>query len=57
MNSDPHPPAPDDRRDVLEPATVVEDMASAVSRVRRMAMNVFKGDAALFTDGTRESPA
>ena len=55
MDCDPDPPAPDDSRDV-EPATVVEDMASAVGRVRRMAMTVFEGDAALFTDGPQESP-
>jgi tRNA C32,U32 (ribose-2'-O)-methylase TrmJ len=37
-------------RDVVEPATVVEDMASAIGRVRRMAATVFEGDAALFAD-------
>lgn len=51
MNGDPDAAAPAQSRDVLEPATVVEDMASAVGRVRRMAMTVFKGDAALFADG------
>ena len=54
MNCDPDPPAPDESRDV-QPAAVVEDMASAVSRVRRMVMTVFEGDAALFTDGAEES--
>ena len=52
--------APDDAslgdRDVLEPATVVEDMASAIERVRRMATTVFQGDAALFADGSDEAP-
>jgi hypothetical protein len=56
MNCDPDAAASDETRDVLEPATVVEDMASAVGRVRRLAMDVFKGDAALFADGTQESP-
>lgn len=55
MNCDPDPPAPDDSRDV-EPATVVEDMASAVGRVRRMVTTLFEGDAALFTDRPEESP-
>ena len=56
MNCDPDAAAPDETRDVLEPATLVEDMASAVERVRRLAMTVFKGDAALFADGPHESP-
>lgn len=55
MNCDFDSPAPDEGRDVLEPATVVQDMASAVGRVRRMAMTVFEGDAALFTDRARGS--
>jgi len=56
MNCDPDAAASDETRDVLEPATLVEDMASAVRRVRRLAMNVFKGDAVLFADGTHEGP-
>jgi hypothetical protein len=56
MNCDPDAAASDETRDVLEPATLVEDMASAVGRVRRLAMNVFKGDAALFADGPHEGP-
>jgi hypothetical protein len=36
---------------VVEPSTVVEAMASAVDRVRRMARTVFEGDAALFAEG------
>jgi hypothetical protein len=36
--------------DLLEPAAVVEDMASAIERVRRMATTVFQGDAALFAE-------
>jgi len=36
--------------DVVEPSRVVEAMASAVDRVRRMALTVFSGDAALFED-------
>jgi hypothetical protein len=46
--------APD--RDLPEPATVVQDMASAVERVRRMATTVFQGDAALFANGSPEGP-
>lgn len=56
MNCDPDAAASDETRDAFEPATVVEDMASAVERVRRLAMNVFRGDAALFADGPPESP-
>jgi hypothetical protein len=40
--------------DLVEPSRVVEAMASAVNRVRRMATNVFSGDAALFADRSRE---
>lgn len=51
--------APDDGSvgdgDLLEPAAVVEDMASAIERVRRMATTVFQGDAALFADGSSEA--
>lgn len=36
--------------DVVEPSRVVEAMASAVDRLRRMASTVFSGDAALFED-------
>jgi tRNA C32,U32 (ribose-2'-O)-methylase TrmJ len=43
-------------QDPFEAATVVEDMASAVERVRRMAATVFQGDAALFADGPYEAP-
>jgi hypothetical protein len=56
LNRDPDAAAPDESRDEVEPASLVEDMASAVGRVRRMAMTVFKGDAALFADGVQESP-
>ena len=42
-------------RDLVEPASVVEAMASAVSRVRRMAATVFSGDAALFDDAADEA--
>lgn len=41
--------------DLLEPAAVVEDMASAIERVRRMATTVFQGDAALFADGSHNA--
>jgi hypothetical protein len=43
-------PSPDTLGEVVEPSRVVEAMASAVDRVRRMATTVFKGDAALFAD-------
>ncbi len=43
-------------RDGLEPATVVDDMASAIGRLRRMATTVFEGDAALFADPAPEGP-
>jgi hypothetical protein len=45
---------PDTTVDLVEPSRVVEAMASAVDRVRRMATNVFKGDAALFADRSGE---
>jgi hypothetical protein len=35
---------------VVEPSRVVEAMAAAVDRLRRMAATVFRGDAALFED-------
>jgi hypothetical protein len=41
--------------EVVEPSSVVEAMASAVERVRRMAATVFIGDAALFDDATDEA--
>src|SRR5687768_15121609 len=41
--------------EVVEPSSVVEAMASAVERVRRMAATVFRGDAALFDDTTDEA--
>lgn len=50
MNIPPGSEEPVRDRDLLEPATVVEDMASAVDRVRRMARTVFHGDAALFAE-------
>jgi hypothetical protein len=40
----------EDTVDLVEPSSVVEAMASAVDRVRRMAATVFRGDAALFDD-------
>jgi hypothetical protein len=40
--------------ELVEPSRVVEAMASAVERVRRMATNVFSGDAALFDDESGE---
>jgi hypothetical protein len=49
-------PTSDSTWDVVEPSSVVEAMASAVDRVRRMAATVFKGDAALFDDSTDEAP-
>jgi hypothetical protein len=55
MSSDPDA-ASGGERDLVDPATVVEDMASAVERVRRMATTVFNGDAALFADGSDETP-
>jgi hypothetical protein len=39
-------------RDLVDPATVVAAMASAVEHVRQLAATVFKGDAALFGDPT-----
>jgi hypothetical protein len=42
--------------DYVEPAAVVRAMACAVERVRRMAVNVFNGDAALFADARRQTP-
>lgn len=56
MNCDPDAVVPDESRDALEPAAVVKDMASAVGRVRRMAMTVFTGDAALFAEGAQGTP-
>lgn len=47
--------ASDTTGDVVEPSSVVEAMASAVDRVRRMAVTVFRGDAALFGDATDEA--
>jgi len=41
--------------EVVEPSSVVDAMASAVDRVRRMAATVFRGDAALFDDSTDEA--
>ena len=41
--------------EVVEPSSVVEAMASAVERVRRMAATVFRGDAALFDEATDEA--
>jgi len=41
----------------VEPAKVVETMASAVDRVRRMARTVFDGDAALFADSDDAGPS
>jgi hypothetical protein len=38
---------------VVEPASVVDEMASAVDRLRRMATTVFQGDDALFGDDDR----
>jgi len=35
---------------VVEPSSVVDEMASAVDRLRRMAMTVFHGDDALFAE-------
>jgi hypothetical protein len=40
---------------VVDPSSVVEAMASAVDRVRRMATTVFRGDAALFADSTHDA--
>jgi len=40
--------------DLVEPSSVVEAMASAVDRVRRMATEVFRGDAALFAEHSGE---
>jgi hypothetical protein len=40
---------------VVEPSSVVEAMASAVDRLRRMAATVFRGDAALFDDRNDEA--
>jgi hypothetical protein len=48
-------PTPNAAGDVVEPSSVVEAMASAVERVRRMAATVFSGDAALFDDETDEA--
>ena len=45
---------PNPSGDLPEPSKVVEAMASAVDRVRRMATDVFKGDAALFADQSGE---
>ena len=43
-------------QEAIEPAAVVTAMALAVARVRRMAVTVFLGDAALFA-GATSSPA
>ena len=56
MNRNPDAGASAETRDVVEPAAVVEDMASAVERVRRLATTVFKGDAALFAEGPHDGP-
>jgi hypothetical protein len=40
---------------VVEPSRVVEAMASAVDRLRRMATTVFSGDAALFEDAANDA--
>jgi hypothetical protein len=41
--------------DDLEAATVVDTMASAVRRLRRLAINVFADDAALFPEAADPS--
>jgi hypothetical protein len=48
-------PLSDATDELVEPSSVVEAMASAVDRVRRMAATVFRGDAALFDDTTDEA--
>ena len=43
-------------QEFVEPAAVVAAMAVAVARVRRMAVTVFKDDAALFNRPAPRSP-
>jgi hypothetical protein len=45
---------PSRARDLVDPASVVAAMASAVEHVRQLAATVFKGDAALFDDPTED---
>ena len=46
--------SPSRARDLVDPASVVAAMASAVEHVRQLAATVFKGDAALFGDPTED---
>ena len=46
----------DSASDLVDPASVVVAMASAVEHVRQLATTVFKGDAALFADSAEDDP-